>query len=128
LERAGSLPTVALQAGAYGTTPAADLAEPLVWRVTVGAHVPLFQGGAVAARVDEQSARLQQAVAAERALREAAELEVRRAHGGLTRALASLAEQEEAVRLAAEAVTAAEARLDRGGGSLLDLHQARLEH
>lgn len=127
VERAAMYPSLALTAGAAAVTPTPDFGEELTWRVGVGATVPLFQGGAVGARVDESAARATAAEAAVRAMRDAAEIEVRMAHGALSRALASLAEQEEAVRLAARAVEAAERRLDEGGGSLLELHQARLE-
>lgn len=124
VERSGWYPVVVARAGITAVEPAPDLGTSPNWRVMVGATVPLFQGGAVAARTSGASARMSQAQAAEAVARERAELEVRRAHGALARALASLAEHTEASRLAGEAVAAAERRLDGGGGSLLAVHQA----
>lgn len=125
--RAGRLPTVGVRAGLVALSPAPDLGADVTWRVSVGAAIPLYQGGTVTSRVRQARAQVAQAEAGVRALREAAELEVRRAHGALSQALSSLVEQEEAVRLAKRAVQAAEARVDEGGGSLLQLQQAQLE-
>lgn len=127
LARATGWPTVGVRGGVMAVTPAPDLGAELTWRVTVGAQVPLFQGGMVASRVRQARAQVSQAESGARALREAAEIEIRRAHGALSQALSSLAEQEEAVRLAKRSVQAAEARVDEGGGSLLQLQQAQLE-
>ncbi len=125
--RAERLPSVAVQAGVVAVDPAPDLGRDLTWRVALGARVPLFQGGAVQSRVRQAKARRAQAEAGARTLQEAAELEVRRAHGALSQALSSLVEQEAAEALANRAVQAAERRVDEGGGSLLQLQQAQLE-
>jgi len=125
--RAGRWPVVAARAGVVAVDPAPDFAQDFVWRVSVGATVPVFQGGAVAGRVRQAKARAVMADAGQRALLEAAEIEVRSAHGALAQALSSLVEQEEAVRIAQQAVVAAERRVDEGGGSLLQLQQSQLE-
>lgn len=127
VERAGLYPTVGLQAGLVAMTPAPDFGRELTWRVSLGATVPLFQGGTVASRVDQAQARVSQARAGATALRELAELDVRRAHGSLAQAVAALEERELAVDIAQRAVVAAERRLDEGGGSLLQLQQAQIE-
>jgi outer membrane protein len=95
--------------------------------VGLGATIPIFQGGIVASRVDQARAAAHRARAGSRAAREAADLEVRQAHGALAQSLAVLEQQDEAVRLATEAVEAAERRAGEGGGSLLQLQQAQLE-
>jgi outer membrane protein len=127
LQRNALFPTLALVGGIAAVDPVPDFGKGFTWRVSVNATVPLFQGGVVGSRVDEASAQVAQARAAERLARQGAELQVRMAHGTLSRAVASLAEQDEAVRLARAAVTAAEARVDHGAGSLLQLQQAQLE-
>jgi len=127
VERAGLYPTMGLTADAGTLTPPGDFLEPITWRVGLGANIPIFQGGRVGARVDGAAAVAQQAEAGERVVREAAEIEIRMAHGALASALATLVEQEEAVRLARDTTAAAERRVDQGGGTLLDLQQAQLE-
>ncbi|MEM7789429.1 MAG: TolC family protein, partial [Bacteroidota bacterium] len=125
--RAGRLPTVGAQGSVVAVDPAPDFGATLIWRVSVGATVPVFQGGAVSGRVRQAKARAAAADAGRRALQEGAEIEIRSAHGALAQALSSLSEQQEAVRLAEAAVAAAERRVDEGGGSLLQLQQAQLE-
>lgn len=127
VQRNALFPTLALVGGIAAVNPVPDFGKGFSWRVGVNATVPVFQGGVVGSRVDEASARVQQARAAERLARQGAELQVRMAHGALSRAVASLQEEQEAVRLASAAVTAAEARVDHGAGSLLQLQQAQLE-
>jgi len=127
VQRNGLYPTLALVGGIAAMTPVPDFGKGFTWRVGVNATVPLFQGGVVGSKVDEAQAKVQQAQAGERLARQGAELQVRLAHGTLSRAVASLEEQQDAVRLARAAVTAAEARVDHGAGSLLQLQQAQLE-
>jgi len=125
VERTGLMPTVAAKAGLYAMTPAPDLADPVNWRVMVGASIPLFQGGSVAARVSGASARVSMAQSALRAQEERAAIQVRAAHAQLAAALVSLDARVEALRFAEQAVNAAEARMDGGAGSLLELQQAQ---
>lgn len=127
VERTRLMPIVAAKAGVYAVDPAPTLGNPLNWRVQVGATLPLFQGGTVAARVSGASARVAQADAALRAQEERAAIEIRTAHAQLATSLASLSAREEAVEFADQGVAAAEARLDGGGGSLLELQQAQAE-
>jgi outer membrane protein TolC len=127
LERSRYWPMVALQGGVTYLEPEPGFGDNLNWKVGVGAKVPLYQGGATRSRVSEAEARATMARAGERAAREMAEVEVRGAHGELATAMAALTEREEAARLAAEAVTAAEKRLSGGSGSLLMLQQAQAE-
>lgn len=105
--------------------PVPTLAEDWNWKVLLGATVPIFQGGAVRSRVDEARAKHAEAEANERAIREAAELDVRRAHGNLVGAMASLTENEEAESLARQAVDAAMKRVKEGGGSMFAVEQAQ---
>ncbi|MBN1336465.1 MAG: TolC family protein [Deltaproteobacteria bacterium] len=123
--RASALPVLGAGGGVVYLDPEPYLGDQWNWKVQVQLTMPLLQGGAVRARGDEAAARAAQARAAERALRERAQAEVIRLHGELAASLASLREHESAVDLARRAVTAAEARLNQGGGSLLALEQAR---
>jgi outer membrane protein TolC len=125
VQKSGALPVLAATGTVSYLDPAPGLGEDWNWRVLLGATVPIFQGGLVRARVQEADARVAEALAAEEALREAVELDVRRAHGALSAALASLVEHEEAASLAREAVEAAMKRVREGGGSLLAVEQAQ---
>ncbi len=125
--RSGRWPTVGAQAAVIAVDPVPAFAADFVWRVSVGATIPVFQGGAVSGRVRQAKARAAAADAGQRAMAEGAELEIRSAHGALAQALSSLSETEQAVRIAERAVAAAERRVDEGGGSLLQLQQAQLE-
>jgi len=125
LTRSTRLPIVAATASATLLEPEPAFGDQLNYRLMLGAQVPLFQGGAVSARVSGSAATVDLARAGSRALHEAAEVQVRAAHGGLATSMASLSELEEAVRLSREAVEAAEERMAEGGGSLLALQQAQ---
>ncbi|MFT4625968.1 MAG: outer membrane protein TolC [Myxococcota bacterium] len=124
--QAARYPTVGLQGAVNAVTPAPALGKELTWRVSLGATVPLFQGG-VSGQVGQARAQVARAEAASRMAREQAELQVRRSHGALSQAVAALGLQDEALALARATVTAAEARLTEGGGSLFQLQQAQLE-
>ncbi|MFH1464400.1 MAG: TolC family protein [Pseudomonadota bacterium] len=124
-ERGAALPILGVTGKVYGLDPAPMVADDWNWQVQVGVTVPLVQGGKVLARLDGAKAQVQKAEAAKRLVLDQAKLEVIQTHGQLAAAMASLAEREEALRLSGEAVTAAEARLKEGGGSLLDLQQAQ---
>jgi len=123
-ERGAAMPILGVSGKVFGLDPAPMLYEDVNWNVMLGLTVPLVQGGAVMAKVDKARAQVEMASAGKRLLRDQAELEIIRIHGELSAAMASLTEREEAVRLAEEAVDAAEARLKEGAGSMLDLQQA----
>ncbi|MBT3221433.1 MAG: TolC family protein [Proteobacteria bacterium] len=125
VEGSARWPILAANAGLTVLTPEPAFGDVVNWRVMVGVQVPLFRGGAVQAKVKEASARVEQARAGERAVQQMAEIEVRRAHGDLARAMSALKAQEEAADLADQAVEAAEKRMGKGAGSLLALEQAQ---
>ncbi|MCB9690277.1 MAG: TolC family protein [Alphaproteobacteria bacterium] len=127
VEERSAWPILAARGSVAAATPAPDLGAPVVWNVQLAATVPLLQGGVTRARVAGADERVAQASAAVRAARELAEIEVRRAHGDLARAIAALASREKALDLAEQAVAAAERRLGDGGGSLLAVQQAQAE-
>ncbi len=127
VERQGLLPVIAAKGGLYLLDPAPDLGEAVNWKVQVGATIPLFVGGTTRARISSAGARLSQAEAAQRAVAEQAQIEVRAAHGELSRSLAALTARTEALEFSEQAVAAAESRLDLGGGSLLEVQQAQAE-
>jgi outer membrane protein TolC len=124
LARAGMWPVVAASGSLTYLEPAPGFGDDVSWRLMLGAQIPLYQGGAVAARADQADARVAQAEAAERVLREAAEVKVIAARGALDASLVTLGGHAEAVRLAREAVTAAEARVKGGSATLLELQQS----
>jgi outer membrane protein TolC len=124
-ERGAAMPLLGASGRYYGLDPAPMVAEDWNWQVMVGLQVPLFQGGQVMAKVDQAQAQVEMATAARRLVHDQAELEVIRVHGELNAAMASLTEREEALRLAQEAVSAVEARVKEGAGSMLDLQQAQ---
>jgi outer membrane protein TolC len=123
-ERGAAMPIVGLTGTVFGLDPAPLIYEETNWNVMIGVTVPLVQGGQVMAKVDQAQAQVEKASAAKRLVRDQAELEVIRIHGELSAAMASLTEREEALRLAEEAVGAAETRLKEGAGSMLDLQTA----
>jgi outer membrane protein len=123
--RATRLPVVGVTGNVTWLDPPPALGDNWNWRAMLGATVPLVQGGAVATKVREAHARVDEAQAGERTLREVAELDVRRAHGNLVASLASLGESEAAVMLSEKAVVAAQLRLKEGGGSVLAVDQAQ---
>jgi outer membrane protein TolC len=122
-ERGAAMPILGVTGKLMGLDPAPMIYDEFNWSVMVGLTVPIVQGGAVMAKVDSAQAQVEMAHAARRLIREQAELELIRIHGELSAAMASLDEREEALRLAEEAVEAAEARLKEGAGSMLDLQQ-----
>ncbi len=124
-ERGAAMPVLGLSGKYFGLEPAPLIYEQWNWQVMLGVTVPLVQGGQIAAKVDEAQAQVDKAAAAQRLVRDQAELEIIRVHGELSAAMASLTEREEALRLAKEAVTAAESRLKEGAGSMLDLQTAQ---
>jgi outer membrane protein len=127
-ERGVLYPSLALVAGANAITPAPDVAKNFMWRVGLQAHIPIFAGGRNGGRIDASKARAAQASAATRMQREGAEIQVRAAHGALARAMASVTETDEALRLAEASVQASETRFGQGGGTLIELQQAQLDY
>ena len=123
-ERGAAMPIVGLSGKVFGLDPAPLVYDDTNWNVMIGVTVPLVQGGQVMAKVDQAQAQVAKASAAKRLVRDQAELEVIRIHGELSAAMASLTEREEALRLAKEAVAAAESRLKEGAGTMLDLQTA----
>ena len=123
--RAPALPVLGVTANVSYLEPEPYFADQWNYKLMLGITVPLFQGGGVAAQIDEAQAREAQARAGLDALQELARMEVIRTHGQLAGALASLQQREEAVELAQQAVEASDIRFKEGGGSLLDLEQAR---
>jgi outer membrane protein TolC len=123
-ERGAAMPIVGLSGKVFGLDPAPLIYDDTNWNVMIGVTVPLVQGGQVMAKVDQAQAQVAKATAAKRVVRDQAELEVIRVHGELSAAMASITEREEALRLAGEAVEAAESRLNEGAGTMLDLQTA----
>jgi outer membrane protein TolC len=127
VEKKARLPSVGIQGGAVYLNPAPQIGDPVMWRVSLGATIPLVQGGLVNAKANAAGAQAAQASAGARAIREMAEVEVRVAHGALARALTVLQQQETTVQLAQDAVDAAEKKMGEGAGTLVQLQQSQLE-
>ncbi len=124
-ERGAAMPVVGLTGKVFGLDPAPLIYDEQNWQVMLGVTVPLVRGGQVLAKVDQAQAKVEMAAAAERLVRDQAELEVIRVYGEMSASMASLTEREEALRLAKDAVSYAESRLKEGSGSMLDLQQAQ---
>jgi len=123
-ERGAAMPVLGVSGKVFGLDPAPLVYDDVNWNVMLGLTVPIVQGGAVMAKVDQAQAQVEMASAAKRLIRDQAELEIIRIHGELSASMASLTEREEALRLAGEAVEFAETRLREGSGSMLDLQTA----
>lgn len=120
-----ALPVLGVTGGVTWLDPAPYFGDDVNWQVRAGLSVPLVQGGSVRSKVDQARARQEQAQAGLRALQDVAAMDVIRAHGNLAVALATLVEGETSVILAEEAVRIAQDRLAEGGGSVMNLDQAR---
>jgi len=123
-ERGAAMPVLGVSGKVFGLDPAPLVYDDVNWNVMLGLTVPIIQGGAVMAKVDQAQAQVEMASAAKRLIRDQAELEIIRIHGELSASMAALTEREEALRLAGEAVEFAETRLREGSGSMLDLQTA----
>jgi outer membrane protein len=96
------------------------------WNAGVSLTWPLFQGGAVAAQVDEAGAALVSLRAQLDGLRQQVRLEVQEARLALRAAKAVIAAAEEAITSAREQLRLAEGRYQAGVGSGLELGDAQL--
>lgn len=123
-ERGAAMPVLGVSGKVFGLDPAPMIYDDINWNVMLGLTVPIVQGGAVMAKVDQAQAQVEMASAAKRLIQDQAKLEIIRIHGELSASMASLTERETALRLAEEAVEAAEARLKEGAATMLDLQTA----
>ncbi len=124
-ERGGHGPSLSLFTG---VSEAGVELDDMTWNWNAGVSVvwPLFQGGAVSARVDEASASLVALRAELQAARQAVRLEVEQARLSVRAAKAVITGSEEAIASAREQMRLAEGRYQAGVGSGLELGDAQL--
>jgi multidrug efflux system outer membrane protein len=105
--------------------PANTARQDSTWRVGVTFEVPLFDGGRVSARVDEEAARL--AAQRERLDRLALQvrLDIETAHAGLSSALERVASAEAARGLARENLHIEQEKYTLGRGTAFDVLDAQ---
>lgn len=128
IARAGGRPALTLSGGpTYGNTSGATAAGAAAfgWSVTLAATVPLFDGGLTAERVREAEARLGQLRVVEAQLRQAIELEVRRAMLNFAAAAEELAAADKIVEQAAEGLRIANVRFAAGVSTNLEVITAQ---
>jgi outer membrane protein len=111
-----------------GMTEAGVELDDMAWNWNAGVSLtwPLFQGGAVAARVDEAGAALAGLSAAREDLYQQVRLEVDQARLAVRAAKATIAAAEESVVSARDLLRLAEGRYQAGAGSALELADAQL--
>jgi outer membrane protein TolC len=128
IARAGGRPALVLSGGpTYGNTSggSAGGSATFGWSVTLSATVPLFDGGVTAERVREAEARLEQLRVVEAQLRQAIELEVRRAMLNFASAAEELAAADKIVEQAAEGLRIANVRFAAGVSTNLEVITAQ---
>jgi len=124
-ERGGHWPSLSVFTG---VTEAGVQLDDMTWNWNAGVSLvwPLFQGGAVSARIDEASATLVALRADLEGARQQVRLEVEQARLAVRAAKAVIEASDEAIVSAREQLRLAEGRYQAGVGSGLELSDAQL--